>query len=415
MASDFTEFWSGTFLGSLFTRGGNNNQYISQPNFYTQPLNLSAHEQWQTITGNEREVYLTTPELRIIIDRLAMMYANGKWEHLDENGEPIEDSEFVELLENPNAFQSRNEFLAQWFIQRCLYGNVYNYQLLSGSSFQVAPSALWNLPPSRITIKRTGLIWNQTDIADMISHYTLKNDDHTDTMFSTDEIIQFSMPNSDDPLIGVSPLNALKMPISNIRAGYGTNNVILSKKGAFGALSSDAKDGTGAMPLTSDEIKNISDQYTKDFGIGDHQSKIMVVAKALKWTPFTYPTKELMIFETIDAGKKAIIDLYGANENMFSRGSKGQGSTFNNVEMGERQCYQNTLFPIANDQGYGYSSRWGLLDKGERLVLSYDHLPVLKEDEVRKSQVLERKARAAAIISEGGFMSPEEIHDIFED
>jgi hypothetical protein len=43
------------------------------------------------------------------------------------NGKEIENSEHVvNRLENPNIFQSRNEFLTQWFIQRCLYPGTFH-------------------------------------------------------------------------------------------------------------------------------------------------------------------------------------------------------------------------------------------------------------------------------------------------
>jgi len=412
MAREFSDFFSGTLVGSILGQRAKNDKYTSQPDFIHTPFTMLPQEQWVTINENENFIYNTTPELKMVVDRLALMFANGTWEHLNENGDIIENSPFVELLDNPNIFQSRNEFLFQWWIQRAIYGNTFMFQLL-GTSLQEVPTALWNLSPSRMAIKRTGKIWTVTEIEQMISGYVfkMKDEQQRDENFDTDEIIQFSMPDSDDPILGRTPLESIRMPLSNIRAAYGYRNVILTKKGAIGVWSSDAKDSMGAIQLTPEEETKLATQLTRTYGLGDRQNSVAISSKALKWNPSTYPTKDLMLFEEIDANKKAIIDLYGANENMFSN---PQGSTFNNVEMGERHTYQDTIMPTALDFSNGLSKRFGLLDKGETLKLNYSHIPLLQEDEAQRSEIIKRKAETAQILTNVGGFSPEQIREILD-
>lgn len=377
---------SGSMVGRFLGLKSRNNRYTYQPDFYNMPFTLNPKEQWLTINDNEHDIYLTTPELKIVIDRLALMFSNGHWRHLDKDGNPIEGSEFVKLLENPNVFQSRNEYLFQWFLQRSIYANVFVYQLV-GTSLQEVPTALWNLSPSRMVVNRTGTIWTATELEEMIKDYTFKMDKENakDQTFTTEEVIQFSMPNSEDPILGVSPFVALRMAISNIRAAYGYLNVISTKKGAIGVWSSDAKDQLGSVQLTPDEEKKITQQLQKTYGLGDNQSAIAVSSKALKWNPASYPTGELKLLEQIDANKRAIIDMFGANDNMFSR---EKGSTFTNVEQGERLAYQDTIIPIAIDLANGLSKRWGLLERGETLELNYDHIPVLKDHKAKQVKII---------------------------
>jgi len=408
MSSEFVNYFSSTLIGSILGGRSRNNKYISQPDFTRMPLDFNQAKQWTTITGNEREVYLTTPELKLVVDRLALMFSNGIWKHLDKNGDPIENSPFVQLLENPNVFQSRNEYLFQWFVQRSIYANVFVYNL-KGFQLQEVPTALWNLSPSRMIINRTGKIWQQTELDQIISSYTfdLSEEGKQSETYTTEDIIQFSMPDCDDPLKGNSPLEALRMPISNIRLAYGYHNVILAKKGALGVWSSDSKDSTGSVQLTTKEQTKVSESILRNQGIGDHQNSIAVSNKALKFTPATFPTKDLLLNEQIEANMKRIIDTLGGNENMFS--SKN-GSKYDNIQGGEKLAYQDTIIPVSKDLANGFSKRWGLLDKGEMLVLDYDHLPVLQEDEVRKSQVIERKSRAAQILlSEGMPFTADEV------
>ena len=388
----------GSFWSRLFRRG--NNRYISQPDFPQRLLSFDKKEEWVSVEGNEMELYNTTAELRIVIDRLGLMFSNGVWIERDKNGQVVEFSDAVNRLNNPNIFQSNKEFLFQAWIQRCLYANIFEYGL-KGTSFQDIPSAIWNLSPSRIIVNRTGKIWQQTNIEDIISSYTFRMDGQVDETFKTKDIIQYSIPNSDDPILGQSPLIALKMDISNLRAAKGYSNVILVKKGAIGMWSSDKSDANGNIALTPKEELQISKQIEDSYGIFDNQGAVKVSSVPLKWNPASYPTKELMLFETINSGKKAIIDILGANDNMFSRGSDGKGDTFTNVAQGDKLCYQNTIIPFAQDYANGKAKRWGLLDKGHTLELSYAHLPTLSNNEVEDNNAMKLKAEAYRVLVNG--------------
>jgi len=399
-----------TFLGDILLSGkSRNNQYGYQPNFSRFPLDLGGKAKWTVINGQERDIYLTTAPLKIVINRLANMYANGRWEHLDRNGEPIpmEKSKILQRLAQPNIWQSKNEFMFQWFAQRCVYGRIYTYQLLPSKLLE-APLAMWNLPPSRTSVKRTGNIWTVTKIEDLIEGFSLINDDgKTDTQFTPSEIIMFTLPDCDDPLMTESPLVSIRMEISNSRAAMVFRNIILTKKGAIGAWSSAAKDVTGSVALTPDEEEKMIREMQSMYGIGDEQMSFMISSKELKWSPATYPTKEMMLFEEIDANKRAMIDLFGGNDNMFSRPASGKGDTFTNVEMGEKICYQDTMTPIGHDMASAFANRLGVTEKGESLRYAFDHLPVMQQDEKKRADTVLIKATAYQMLTQNGFNKEE--------
>jgi HK97 family phage portal protein len=407
------DIFSSTAWRNMLGRPSRNNQYIYQPDFTIQPLNLDKQEQWITIDGNEREIYLTTAELRIVIDRLATMFSNGMWKEFDSQGNEVDPttSDVIKLLENPNIYQSRNEYLIQWFVQRCLYANTFVYQL-KGSSFQDIPSALWNLSPSLMQVNRTGKIWDQSTLEGIISGYTFQDTyGNANQQFETDEVIHFTIPNPDDPIVGSSPLAAIRMALSNIRASYGYRNTVYTKKGAIGIWSVEGKDVAGSITLTDDEKKDMAQQLTRTYGIGDNQASVVIANKPVKWQAATYPMAQMELFKEVTEDFKAIIDIYGANEYMFTSGENAKGSTFTNVEMGERACYQNTLMPIAQDLANGLADRFGILERGGHLELCFDHLPILQEDKAKEAEVLERKANAAQTLLQNGY-SPDEVNEM---
>ena len=364
-------------------------------------LFMGEQAEYVSIDQNEYQLYQEHSILRAVIDRKSSMYANGRFVHYDKNGNQIENSPIVDFLEKPNLAQSRNEWLMQMKVQECLYGNAFIYKL-QPSRLKEYPNALWNLPPQRMIVNRTGKIWKQTDINGIIKNFELIGDLGANEKFETNEVLWRTLNNPDDPISGMSPLKSIAKEITNIALAMDYRNVIMAKKGALGILSNASKDSDGGIPLTNQERERLEKEYTRQYGVGDKQSSVIITNSALSWTPISYPTKDLLLFEEIDHNKRAIIDLYGLNDNIFSR---QQGSTFTNVAEGEKLAYQNTIIPEAEDFARALTSFLGVDKNGEWLELTYDHVPALQED-------LGTKAQSIKTLKETGLFTDEELREM---
>src|SRR5690606_6672174 len=107
--------------------------------------------------------------------------------------------EILDLLETPNAYQNRNEFLQDVYIKRCIYGNsmtYLNYPLKSSP----LPATMTNLDTYLVSIVRTGKILKQTEIDKIIKEYRLKTDGVKFEKFEPKEIIHLRIPNPLDPI-----------------------------------------------------------------------------------------------------------------------------------------------------------------------------------------------------------------------
>jgi phage portal protein BeeE len=360
-------------LARFFNRGQRNLR------FGVNYLFLGQQADYVSTTGNENIIYQTNSVLRSVIDKKAHMFAMGKFKHYNKNGEAYEFSPLLDFLERPNVLQSGNEWLMQLKIQECLFGNEFIFKL-KPSRISDTPQALYNLSPTFMVVHRTGKLFKQTDKKEIVKGYELMNSDVIGAnKFEVNEVLHLKMPNPDDPVMGLSPLKSIEKELSNINLALDYRNVIMGKRGAIGILSNSAKDSDGGVPLSETERKRIQEEYLKNYGIGDNQSKVIMTNSALSWQPMSYPTKDLMLFEEIDANKLAIIDLYGLNANIFS---SVKGSTFDNVRESEKLVYQDTIIPESKDFCFSLSQFLGLMDKGEWIEMSYEHLPIFQEDEV---------------------------------
>lgn len=390
--------------------------YFTGKDQYTQTRFPSVYYQhmikgtdWIETGTNEQKIFLyqTTPQLRAVIDRKAMMKANGIWKHkrLNKAGEEeiIENSEYVYALENPNFLQSGNEFSIQKSIIFSIYGNSIQYVNKGTSGI---PRMMWNLPIPETTFDRTGKLFKQVDINGVIERYTTRING-IEEIYDVNDIIHQREPNPSDPLKGLSKIEAAAMVLSNIRGAQGFRNRIINSNAMLGILSSEVS-GANQMdpkPLDTDAQKRISEGLGMRFGMQEGKQDILQTEANVKWQAMSYPTKDLMLFEEVDEDFKMLIDMFGLNANIFSFSKQ---STFENMEHGIRLAYRDTIIPEGESDALIYTKAFGLQDRGEWLELCYDHLDILKTDE---SEILLRKAQAVEIMLRSG-VSAETVSEI---
>lgn len=366
--------------------------------------------QYVSISGEEAHLYNTTAELYSVISRKAQMYSNGIFKHYKTvGGKVVEilDSPIVKILENPNPLQSRNEWLMEELIHTSLFGNSFVYGMRAFSND--APKVMYNLPADRMRVIPTGKIYNQYKIEAIIKHYLLRNYDGTEQIYETKDVIHSRITDPKNPILGQSPLHSLQMAISNIRGAMGYRNVLINERGAIGMLSNVSKDGDGAIPLTEKEQKRINDQYLKNNGISDGKSKVIITNSSLQWTPFTYPTNDLMLFEEITADLQRIIDVYGMKKELFS---EDKSATFSNLLEAKRMTYQDTIIPYAEDFSYKLSQYLGLDLIGQWVQLDYSHVEAMQENEKTKAEVLNMKASAYNTLSQDPTFDKEKLKEM---
>ena len=354
---------------------------------FTRPLNIGSgiwfnarnfntpQEVYETISNNEMKLFRTTPEIYIPIMKKAAMFSNGVFRVKDyKTNEVIENHPLIKALEKPTLTMNRNEWMVANCVNIHLYGNSYMYKNQPNPLSSPFKVLFPILPNSEMVIKTTGKSYKMTEKNEIIESYKLQNNNDT---FTTDEIIHIKTY-SEDGIKGISPLEALQMPISNARAGYGFNNVNLSKKGALGIISSNAKDEIGVTNMADEDRLDLEKQFTEDYGIFDGQNPIKFSKSPISYQSLNYPIKDQMIFETINQTMQKVIDAIGLNENIFSRDKQ---STFTNMNEGLKMAYQDSIIPFAELFCFALNDSLGLFDLGIYIELDYSHIPALQENQ----------------------------------
>ena len=342
------------------------------------------------IVGTEGAVYLDVeqpykifnenPSVNQVIRKKSAMFSNMELKLVDKEGNVINDANFDNFINNINIYQGLNSFLKTYIEQKDVYGNVFIYKN-KPSNIQTYPTSVNLISARYLKPVLTGKVFDQVSLDTVIKNYELYNvNGIINKTFEQDEILWLRNTDIDDPLVGVSPLKSLKYPITNTKYAYDYLNSISSKKGAIGILSDNNKSPMGGMPLKSEEKAKIENAYIDDYGVEDGKRKVIVSQSALQWQPMTYPTRDLLLLEQIDAYFLTIIDHFGLNVNIFS--SKSQ--TFENVKNSLIQVYQDTIIPEADLFCQEFTKFLGL-QNGQKIVPSFEHVKILQDNSIVES------------------------------
>ncbi len=390
-------------------------------NFFTDLFNYNSEKMFFTsqskIIGQKGAVYIDVdkpyeifnenPSINQVINKKASMFSNMELKLTDKDNNIIDDKDLLKLFQNPNIFQSLNDFLKSYLTQKSVYGNTFIYKN-KPSNLQKYPTTLQCISPRYIQPNLTGKVFDQLSMSDVVKYYEMINyNGSNNRKFDVNEILWSRITDLDDPLVGVSPLKSLKYPITNTKLAYDYLNVISGEKGAIGVLSDDNRSPMGGMPLKDEEKRNIEESYSKNYGVKEGQRKVIVTKSALKWQPMSYPTQDLLLLEQIDTYFLTIIDHFGMNVNLFS--SKSQ--TFENVKNAIIQTYQDTIIPEA-DLFCQELTSFLEIEEGLKITPSYDHVAILRESNKTDATTLSQASTYLIQLQQAGVLNQQQITDI---
>lgn len=342
-------------------------------------------------TSKPYDLYIQIPELRTVINKRAIMISSAIPKLCDLDGNPVESHWFQEIINQPNPTQSWSDVIYSLAVNDGLFNNSFAY--CPKRSFDLR-NLLVPLPSNQIKIVGTGKFLDQIDQDGLIENFEFWYNTEKFENIKPEDMIYLNTPDGINLINPVNRIETLKYPLSNIMAQYNKRNVILENMGAIGILSSKKSDLGGSLPMTPEEKNEIQADWLKR-----SKDKLVLTEADISWTPMSYPTKDLMLFDELTEDKMAIIDSYGLSYYLFSQ---GKGATFTNVKEGMRMSYQDTIIPETNQMYQTISQQMGLVNEGYYIKADFSHIPVLQDDKNAEASALNLRADAVnKIISAG--------------
>ena len=235
---------------------------------------------------------------------------------------------------------------------------------------------------------------DQLDTDGLIKEFQFWYDTQKKDIIQVEDMVYLNTPDGINLLNPVNRIDTLKYPLSNIQAQYNKRNVILENMGAIGILSSKKSDMGGSLPMSAEERDEIQADWLRR-----SKDKLVITESDVNWTPMSYPTKDLLLFEELTEDKMAIIDAYGLSYYLFSQSN---GATFTNVKEGMRMSYQDTIIPETNQMYATMSQQLGLIDEGIYIKPDFSHIAVLQDDLNAEASAMNLRADAVNKIIQAG-------------
>ena len=327
--------------------------------------------------GKYLELYFKNPVLNTIVNLRSELYSQMKIQHFDKNDKVIESSPYVNLLYNPNYFQSKEDFFYQQMVFLSTSGNNYIYQKKAFAN--ELPKAIYNLIPSEIDLndiqKLNKFLVTKQDINAFNNRkIKYKLDGQTYDLYLTDILPLYDLANGlQDNTFMQSPsrVKAIYKVLCNIDENLASKNINLKMSQKY--LSKNESTGNEAQ-IKEDDRKNIDKAiYNKSLILTNANISVQHLVTDMK--------KLFLDEQFADDANKCLL-AFGLNKDVLNYFAKD--STFENQEKGTIKYIQNSIQSTADNTMNSLSSQWGLLDKGERLKASYDHLAVMQSIVVDK-------------------------------
>lgn len=238
----------------------------------------------------------------------------GIWEEITSSHGNKSESKFLPVIQKPNHYQNRIEFLEQWIVSKLLYGNTYVLKERDGGPNSPV-TALYVLHPNCVKplVADNGDVYYQLG-QDNLSHTNLATSviqSEYSLTVPASEIIHDRMPGLWHPLIGVSPLYACSMSATmgnriqtnstNVFANGGKPSGIITVPGNITAeqaqrLKSLWETNYGSTNIGKTAV--LSDGMTFD-SVQMMSADVMQLIEQLEWTvadvarAFRYPLWKL--------------------------------------------------------------------------------------------------------------------------
>ena len=314
---------------------------------------------------------LNNPVLMTICAIRSALYSQMDIKHVDRNGKVIENSPYIKLLQQPNYFQSQNDWLFQqmWFLSTA--GT--NFILEKKAFTNDVPKAIFNLIPSEIDLNKAHkvnkFIVTEKDkkvFGDRTIKYTL---DNTEYDIKLNELIPlYDLSNgltNNSFFTSESRVKGVSKVLQNIDENLRSKNKNLKMSQKY--LAKNSSDGNEAQILDNDR----KDIYSKL-----EVNSTIITNRNIDVKHLVSDMKRLYLDEQFADDANKVLLAFEMNKNILNYFAKD--STFENQNQGLISYIQNSIQTTAKNTMNSLTSQWGLFERGEKLIASYDHLACMQ-------------------------------------
>lgn len=342
---------------------------------------------------NYKQYYSAVPYYADVVDMIADLYSMMTIIEVDKvTNEEVADSPLIKLIDNPNHFQTKEEFLKEDAINILVTGVGVQYcnSFLNGNLKVV--NKLYNLQYNNLSFPKVKDPYAITrkDLSTMIIKERLSPSLIKDRRLQELAIVYDIGKQGTYGNDGYAQ-DCFFNPISRISSIISSLHIMLNTEDSMAYLSDSPVDGIVSKKANGDSLPPLggaekSDIETKLSGKGKYgakggKRKIIATTEAIDYTEIGKDPSKLRMIEFQNNAKENIRSRHNIPRDISDAVSgSNRGSTYENKQTAEALLINGFVKGMAEKRLGSFENRLEsyFAERGTKLVVSFDHLPSIE-------------------------------------
>jgi len=363
---------------------------------------ISEYDDW-TKEGTNLWLSQNHPILSPALLFVSKLFSQGCIKLVRNNGKEVEDHPILDLLMNPNPYQTTSDLLESLLFTGIANGVGVIYK--KSNILRSEPNALYVLDYAKIEfpdkIKKSGNLINASQSESYMETEVLYDRGGEELKIKLKDLMFFyDMPNmtNRNPFKVSSRIDGLRQTLINTKDSLIAKNIILKSNGK--EIISGVKDG---MPINPDEKREIEDMYNHKYGLSFSRKRGIVVSSQLTHKSLHIALRDLGLDESIKVDGNIIYTALHIPKDILSLEAKK--TTYNNFKESMVSYVQNEMQSTL-DAHLAVLNKC-LVPKNVKLVGDYEHLPIMQFILIERYKGVNERAIALQNLRKAGL--PDEV------
>ena len=325
-----------------------------------------------------KEIYETSAPVQGVVNYIADNVGEVlRYLELTKDGQYVEDHWIYSLLRRPNDRFSTRKYGQAWAVNKCLYGDAWNYGPKAVGVNRGRIEEMYVIPSWRIVVDKDGVIKPLKGIrlAGTVSTRDIPVEDIWES---------FDYNLDDTSFFGTSKIVAAAVYLSVMRKGMNREDTSLHNGGVANIIT-PAKDNLGVMPKDSDTVE-------ERFNRSDNSGKTLALRIPVEVHTLGNAPVDLNILESHKEAVTALCFVFKIPVDLYYGQAK-----YENAKEAKKTIYEQCAIPMANEFAEDLLHYTGLDREGYELKVNTDRIDVLKE---KASDILDNLAKMHASLNE---------------
>lgn len=364
--------------------------------------------------NNYYSMYEECPAVGIGVLKKSQAISTGKIVAINDKEEKITNAAFLKdlkVIDNPNAYQNRSQFIKTIETFMNIYGVAYVYRIVPIGFKDVKSMVV--IPNNAITVNyKIASYINQESI--ILSYqinlfgmsYNITGDDLNNMIPIYDVSIELN-----EVIKPKSRLDLVYKNIENIAFSIESRQTTIKNRGAEVLLSPERGDAAGILTsLHPTEVENLQKEYRK-YGSLSNQWHTMITKIPMRATKLTRTPTELGLFDSENADYRAVALAMGIPAPLMALPDT---SKYNTYLEAKKEFYDDCIIPESQSIAEGFDKIFDTKNKGYSFMFDFSHLSFMQEDKKIKADTYASMSNSIRANVEAGILTIEEAKEILK-